>query len=112
MTLATDTLWFEVAVISTFVAVGHIYLGHFEERTPKLRKLVKLALAIICSVTISYSFGRTAFYAALGICLAAVAAVHLWWLPKHGINGLTGEPREKYYKLRGWTVDNQSEPPA
>jgi hypothetical protein len=25
-----------------------------------------------------------------------------WWLPKHGINGLTGEPKDKYYELRGW----------
>jgi len=32
------------------------------------------------------------------VCLV----IHLWWLPKHGINGWTGEPREKYYALRGW----------
>lgn len=110
MTLATDTLWFEVAVISSLIAVGHIYLGHFEERAPKWRKLVKLIFAIIGAVAMSYAFGRTAFYAALGICLAAVAAVHLWWLPKHGINGLTGEPREKYYKLRGWKADDPPGP--
>jgi len=28
--------------------------------------------------------------------------VHVWWLPRHGINGWTGEPKEKYYALRGW----------
>jgi hypothetical protein len=28
--------------------------------------------------------------------------IHMWWLPKHGINGWTGEPRAKYYQLRGW----------
>jgi hypothetical protein len=29
-------------------------------------------------------------------------AIHMWWLPKHGINGWTGEPKEKYHELRGW----------
>jgi hypothetical protein len=28
--------------------------------------------------------------------------IHVWWLPKKGINGWTGEPKEKYYELRGW----------
>lgn len=105
MTLAIDTLWFEVAVMSTLIAVGHIYLGHFEERSPRWRKVLKLALAIICSVAISNSFGRMAFYAVLGICLGAVAFVHGWWLPRQGINGWTGEPKDKYYRLRGWKVD-------
>jgi len=27
--------------------------------------------------------------------------VHAWWLPSHGINGLTGEPKAKYYELLG-----------
>jgi len=25
--------------------------------------------------------------------------LHLRWLPSHGINGWTGEPKEKYYEL-------------
>lgn len=33
--------------------------------------------------------------------LAGAAVVHLWWLPKHGINGWTGEPKDKYYELIG-----------
>lgn len=27
--------------------------------------------------------------------------IHGWWLPKHGINGWTGEPRDKYLELVG-----------
>jgi hypothetical protein len=29
------------------------------------------------------------------------AYVHIVWLPKHGINGWTGEPKDKYYALIG-----------
>jgi hypothetical protein len=28
--------------------------------------------------------------------------IHGWWLPKQGIHPLTAEPKERYYKLRGW----------
>ena len=39
----------------------------------------------------------------LGILLLGVAYVHGIWLPGKGINGLTGEPKRKYYELKGWT---------
>ena len=26
------------------------------------------------------------------------------WLLKQGVNGWTGEPKEKYYQLRGWDL--------
>ena len=32
----------------------------------------------------------------------AVVYVHAVWLPSKGINGWTGEPKDKYYELRGW----------
>jgi hypothetical protein len=38
----------------------------------------------------------------LGVPLMAVVYIHAIWLPKHGINGWTGEPRDKYFELRGW----------
>lgn len=96
-------MWFEVAIMSTLFAVGHIYFGHFEEQTPKWRKLAKLVLFIGLTILISEFAGRTAFFIFLGVMLLFVIIIHAWWLPKMGINGLTGEPREKYYELRGWT---------
>ena len=39
----------------------------------------------------------------LGIMIIPVLIIHIWWLPKKGINGWTGEPKEKYYELRGWS---------
>lgn len=33
-----------------------------------------------------------------------VIYVHGVWLPRHGVNGWTAEPREKYYALRGWKL--------
>jgi hypothetical protein len=31
--------------------------------------------------------------------LSLAAWVHLVWLPRHGVNGFTAEPREKYLAL-------------
>ena len=38
----------------------------------------------------------------LAVWIIPVVVVHMWWLPKHGVNGWTGEPKDKYYALRGW----------
>jgi hypothetical protein len=32
---------------------------------------------------------------------------HLEELPRKGINGWTGEPKDKYYALRGWKLPGQ-----
>ena len=96
-------MWFEIAIISTLVVVGSILFGHFEERTPKWKRLLKFAIYTTLLCLVSYYFGRKWFYITLGIASLFPLIVHVWWLPKKGINGWTGEPKEKYYELRGWS---------
>ena len=97
--------WFELAVVFGITAIGIIFFGHFEERTPKWRRVVKLVLLAALGVAASATFGRVGFFVLLGVMSAAVVVIHAWWLPKrHGINGWTAEPREKYYALRGWKM--------
>lgn len=98
----TDSLWFEVAIVSSITAVGSIFFGHFEEKTPKWRRVLKLGFFIAITSLLSAYVGRVWAMTFLGVMLLAVLYVHAIWLPGKGINGLTGEPREKYYKLRGW----------
>jgi uncharacterized membrane protein YfcA len=95
-------MWFEVAVVATLFAVGNIVFGHFEEGTPRWRRIAKLALFIVLGVFVSSRFGRSWFWVLLAAPAVAVVVIHVWWLPRKGINGWTGEPREKYYALRGW----------
>lgn len=98
----TTTLWFEIAVVSFVFAFGNILLGHFEEKTPKVKRVLKLIATISIVCLISYYFGRIAALVLLAISFVPVFIIHLWWLPKNGINGWTAEPKEKYHKLRGW----------
>ena len=104
-----DTRWFDVALIMTIFAIGNIVFGHFEEHRPKWRRLLKVAFILGVYVVIASTLGRSWALALLGILLVAVLVVHAWWLPKHGINGLTGEPKERYYKLIGVRGNSQDE---
>jgi hypothetical protein len=102
MNWQTDTLWFEVAVVSMMIASGHIFWGHFEERTPALRKFFKYLLTLIVVVGLSHFFGRLTAFSVLAAAFIPVLYIHFIMLPKKGINGWTGEPKEKYYELRKW----------
>ena len=95
-------LWIEVAVVATIFAVGNITIGHWEVHTPKWRRLLKFVLFVALVVALSNWLGRVWSFGFLGLMGVAALIVHGWWLPKQGINGWTGEPKEKYYEMRGW----------
>jgi hypothetical protein len=96
----TNTIWLDLAVFLFLLLVGHILLGHFEDYKPWWRRLLKVLLSVVLFLVLIATLGRLwawlLFIAPVGIGLAVV---HGWWLPKHGINGWTGQPREKYLAL-------------
>ncbi|MBA4057646.1 MAG: hypothetical protein C0490_23225 [Marivirga sp.] len=98
----TTSLWLEVAVVSSTIALGHIFLGHFEERTPRLRKFLKYLLALSLVIGLSLLFGRTVALTIYCLLFVPVLYIHGVLLPKKGINGWTGEPKSKYYEYRKW----------
>jgi len=96
---ATDTLWFDVAVVMTIFAAGSILFGRFEEHKPRPRRLLKVLIVSAVTVALAATVGRAWAYAVLMVPLLGAVYVHLVWLPRHGINGWTGEPRDKYLEL-------------
>ena len=99
---STNTLWFEIAIVTIFYLLGNIYFGHFEERSPKWRKVAKYIVTLIIIISLSVFFGRTVAFVVLGLALIPVIYIHGVLLPRKGINGWTGEPKGKYYDFRGW----------
>jgi len=95
-------MWMAIAITAMIFAIGNILFGHFEEQTPKWRRVAKVGLVVGFVAVISDAFGP--FWGLLPVALMLLVAgvVHLWWLPRHGINGFTGEPKDKYYEVRGW----------
>ena len=95
----TDSLWFDAAIVLGIFAIGNILFGHFEEHRPKWRRVLKVVLVLATVLTISANFGRGWALGLLLLPLSAAAYIHLVWLPAHGVNGWTGEPKEKYLDL-------------
>jgi hypothetical protein len=76
---STESIWFDLTVMFGIFGVGSILFGHFEHHKPKFQRILKVALVACATATLSMAGLR--------------------WLPSHGINGWTGEPKEKYYGL-------------
>jgi hypothetical protein len=98
----TDTLWLEVSIVTIVILIGNIFLGHFEERSPRWRKLVKYLVVLAIVLAISVFVGRTYAFWIFGLSMIPVVYVHGVLLPRKGINGWTGEPKSRYYEFRGW----------
>lgn len=99
------SLWFEVALVSTAVALGHICLGHFEVKSSRMKKFLKYLLTLVLIVALSALFGRRVALTVYGLLFLPVLYIHLIDLPRRGVNGWTAEPKVRYYELRGWTED-------
>lgn len=95
----TESAWFDVAIVMSIFAIGNILFGHFEEHNPKWRRILKVVITLSVTVGLAQTVGRFWAYLVLSLPLLGAAYVHLRWLPQHGINGWTGEPKEKYYEL-------------
>src|SRR4030095_9841688 len=102
----TDSLWFEIAIVSAIFAVGNMVMCHFEERTPKGRRVAKyiLVMALICGLSVW--LGRPVAMIVLCLTIFTLLYIHAYYLPKKkGINGWTGEPKSRYYEFRNWNKD-------
>ena len=97
----TDTLWVETTVVLGIFAIGSVLFGHFEEHKPKWRRVLKIVIVLGLVLGLSVTVGRAWALGVLALPLVGAAIIHLWWLPKNGVNGWTGEPRERYYALIG-----------
>jgi len=103
---ATESLWFEISIVSIIYALGNILMGHFEERTPKIRRVGKYLFTLLLVCFISFYFGRTTSMVILSLFVLPLLYVHGYYLPKKkGINGWTGEPKSTYYEFRKWSKD-------
>lgn len=108
---STDTYWFDVAIASFLLMLGHLFFGPFEQHRPYWRRVAKSLLGVAMVVMTTAFFGRQWTWVLIGAMGVALVAVHGWWLPRNGINGLTGEPRDKFFALIGLAPDGKTRLP-
>jgi hypothetical protein len=92
----------ELTIVAAVLIFGNVAFHHFDPRLPLWRRVLKTLLALAATALISHYFGRTGVLVAAGIVMLPLIYIHGIWLPRHGVNGWTGEPRARYCELRGW----------
>ena len=72
MTWRTDTYWFDVAVVMTFLMLGQLFLGRFSEYQPRSRRLLKSVIGVVLLIGVAVSAGRGWMFVLLGAMLGAL----------------------------------------
>jgi hypothetical protein len=96
---STESHWFDVAAFSTLWVVLTVVFGRFEQHKPAWRRLLKWAALLATLLVLVETAGRLVAYGVFGLLLIAGASFHFAVLSKLGINGWTGEPRDRFEAL-------------
>jgi hypothetical protein len=96
---STDSRWFDVAAFTSLLVVLTVLFGRFEQYKPAWRRLSKCAALVVLLLVLIETAGRFVAYGVLGLLLIAGTSFHFAVLSKLGINGWTGEPRERFDAL-------------
>jgi len=98
--LSLDSLWLDATLAAMLHAVSSTLFAAFHRDGPRGRRLLGLAGFVAVTVILSAVLGRGWALGFLTAATVLVFYVHAVWLPGHGINGWTGEPRDRYLALR------------
>ncbi len=96
-------MFMQLFIAALVLACGQALFARFEERTAPWRRLSKVIFIVGGAALIVWAFGGYWSLVWVFGLLAVGVTVHIGWTRKHGINPWTAEPREKYYRLRGWS---------
>jgi len=80
-------------------AIGNAVFNNFEKHLPWWRRILKLVILVGALSLIGLLFSRRVMWVLVLLLGVGQVVLHSWWFPRHGINGLTAEPREKYLAL-------------
>jgi len=87
----------EILLVFTIASFAYFWaFNNFEKHQPLTRRITKLFIVVGLLAIIGILFGRFAFWGLITLMTIGQVYLHGWYFPKHGINGLTAEPYDKY----------------
>jgi hypothetical protein len=81
------------------IALGNVVFNAFEKHLPWWRRVLKHGLLFAALAAVRVTGGGGALAAALVVLTLGQVVLHAWYFPKHGVNGLTAEPYDRYLQL-------------
>lgn len=94
-----QTLFIDFTVIVIVALLANVVFNNFDRHLPLWRRALKFSILMIALIAVGLLFGRVILWSLIGVMTIGQVVLHAWWFPRHGINGLTAEPREKYLAL-------------
>jgi amino acid transporter len=90
----------EILIVLTIASLAYfVVFNNFEKHLPIKRRAIKLFIVVGILAVIGILFSRYAFWGMIALMTAGQVYLHGWYFPKHGINGLTAEPHDKYLEV-------------
>jgi len=87
----------EIFIVFTIASIAYfLAFNNFEKHVPMQRRITKLFIVVGVLAVIGILFSRVAFWGVITLMTIGQVYLHGVYFPKHGINGLTAEPYDKY----------------
>lgn len=96
-------------LMALFLVAGNVAFWHFDPKQPGWRRVLKVVVSLAIAGLAWRYVGRFGVIIWFAVVLVPLIYVHAIWLPLHGVDGWTGELREKYHALRGWPPPDGSQ---
>ena len=90
----------EILIVLTIASFAYfIAFNNFEKHVPTQRRISKLFIVVGVLAIIGVLFGKIVFWGVIALMTIGQVYLHGVYFPKHGINGLTAEPYDKYLEV-------------
>lgn len=90
----------EILIVFAIASLAYfVVFNNFEKHVLLQRRLAKLFILIGILAIIGLLFGKFAFWGVISLMTIGQVYLHGVYFPKHGINGLTAEPHDKYLEV-------------
>jgi len=99
----------EILIVLTIASIAYFLIfNNFEKHMRIQKRVTKLFIVVGVLAIIGILFSRYAFWGTIGLMTIGQFYLHGVYFPKHGINGLTAEPYDKYLELTEKMKGNKS----
>ena len=90
----------EILIVLTIASIAYfLVFNNFEKHLPIQKRISKLFMFVGVLAVIGILFGRFAFWSVIALMTIGQIYLHGVYFPRHGINGLTAEPHDKYLEV-------------
>ena len=87
----------EILIVFAIASIANfLVFNDFEKHVPAQKRVTKLFIVVVVLAVIGFLFGRFVFWGVITLMTIGQVYLHGMYFPKHGINGLTAEPYDKY----------------